>query len=392
MPFRTRYVDRVVVKGWTRRLRRSGACGRFRRRYTEGASKKGGIMADPYARWWCRTGEKTSGFHYLDARGKPITSSAALARIAALGIPPAWTGVRISPGASTKLQAFGFDKKGRKQYRYHPDWTQQQAAAKFHRLEAFAQRLPHFRAVTSEHLARPEFCREKVLALVSRLMSEGRFRVGGDRYARENQSFGLSTLRREHLAISEACLTFAYRGKHGVAQTQVVCDVGLAKLMRELAELPGARLFKVPSEEGPPVPVTSRDINAYIKTIMGPDFSSKDFRTWAGTLLAARILASYGPCANERETKRTLVRCTEDVAKALGNTPAIARSSYIAPVVFDCYRRGITLPSLAPSPSQRLTLRQQGYTLEEIELMRMLSIDHAPRREARRDSALPCLA
>lgn len=332
-------------------------------------------MADPYARWWCRTGDKASGFTVLDARGLPITAPASLSRVAALGIPPAWTDVRISPSASSKLQAFGFDQKGRKQYRYHPDWTRQRSAAKFRRLAAFAQRLPHFREVTSEHLDHPELSREKVLALVSRLLSEGRFRVGGDRYARENHSYGLSTLRRQHLAIAETCLTFAYRGKHGVTQTQVVCDADLAAVMRELAALPGPRLFKAPREDGTTAPLTSRDVNAYIKAIMGPTFSSKDFRTWTGTLAAARILATYGPAPTEREASKNLVRCTREVAKLLGNTPAIARSSYIAPVVFDCYRRGITLSSLAPSPAQRLTLRQQGYTLEEVELMRMLDLD-----------------
>jgi DNA topoisomerase-1 len=344
-------------------------------------------MAEPYARWWFREGDKASGFAYRDARGRLITAPAALKRIRALGLPPAWTGVRISPSASTKLQAFGFDRKGRKQYRYHPEWTQQRAAAKFRRLAAFAQRLPHFRAVTSDHLAQPALSREKVLALLTRLISAGNFRIGGDRYARENRSYGLSTLRRQHLGISETCLTFDYRGKHGIAQSQVVCDGGLTAIMRELSELPGPRLFKVPCADGSQVPLTSRDVNAYIKEIMGPDFSSKDFRTWSGTLLAARVLTMYGPPASPKEAKKNLSRCAAEVAQALGNTPAIARSSYIAPVVLDCYQRGITLSSLAPNDSQRLTLLQQGYTLEEVELMRMLSI--APQQEAMRVVRFP---
>lgn len=332
-------------------------------------------MAEPTARWWSRTGEKASGFTYWDARGRPITASASLKRIQSLGIPPAWTDVRISPSAGTKLQAFGFDSKGRKQYRYHPDWTQQRAAAKFQRLAEFARRLPRFRAVTSRHLAEPGLTREKVLALVARLISEGYFRVGGDRYARENQSYGISTLCRHHVEISETCLTFAYRGKHGITQNPVVCDRELASFMCELAALPGPRLFKVPCADGTHAPLDSRDVNAYLKGIMGDGFSAKDFRTWNGTLLAARILATYAPAATEKEAKRNLVACAREVARTLGNTPAIARSSYIAPVVFDCYLRGITLSSLAPAPPQRVAWLRQGYSLEEVELMRMLSIE-----------------
>jgi len=335
-------------------------------------------MADPYARWWCRMGEKATGFTYQDARGRPITSEASLARISALRIPPAWRGVRISPSASSKIQAIGFDQKGRKQYRYHPDWTQRRSAAKFSKLEAFAQQLPRFREVTSAHLNRPELDREKVLALVSRLMSEGRFRVGSDRYVRENESYGLSTLCRDHVAISEACLAFDYRGKRGIAQNPVVCDADLSAVMRELAALPGGRLFKAPRPDGQLAPLTSRDVNAYLKEIMGSEVSAKDFRTWTATLLAARILADFGPAASEREAKRNLARCSEEVARFLGNTPAIARSSYIAPVVFACYRQGITLEHLMPSPSQCRTLMRQGYTPDEIALMRMLRI--APER------------
>jgi len=260
---------------------------------------------------------------------------------------------------------------------------------KFHRLADFARRLPQFRAVTSRHLAEPELCRDKVLALVCRLLSEGRFRVGGERYARENHSYGIATLRRHHLSISAGCLVFAYRGKHGVKQSQVVCDEALAELMRELAALPGARLFKYPAGDGSHVPLSSRDVNAYLKEIMGDAFSAKDFRTWSGTLLAAQLLASYGPASGERELKQNLVRCVKEVAKALGNTPAIAKSSYIAPAVFESYRRGITLEKLVPTGRRRLTLLQQGYLLEEVALMRMLDMEPEREGAALRVSMLP---
>lgn len=338
-------------------------------------------MAEPYARWWHREGGKQTGFSYRDAQGRPITAPRALARIRALAIPPAWTGVRIAPSAATKLQAFGYDAKGRKQYRYHPDWTRRQSEAKFRRLVSFARGLPRFRAVTAAHLAQPGLGREKVLALVTRLLSEGAFRIGSERYARENRSYGLATLHHAHLAISEICLSFDFPGKHGVFQSKMVCDGGLSSFMRELARAPGSHLFQYLAEDGSWVPLASRDVNAYIKGILGPGFSSKDFRTWSGTLEAARILAATGPPENERQAKRVITRCVKEVAEALGNTPAIARSSYIAPVVFACYQRGITLESLAPAASE-------GYTREEVALMRMLSLEAEASRVRRFPEAL----
>lgn len=335
-------------------------------------------MSDPQARWWRRMGDKKRGFWYEDARGRRLTSSAALKRIAALKIPPAWTDVRIAPSSGVKLQATGHDTKGRKQYLYHPDWVQRQSEAKFRKLVSFVRRLPEFRARTSAHLETPELCREKVLALVSRLITEGCFRIGGERYAQENESFGISTLCVHHVSVSECCLEFAFKGKRGVDQAKVICDEGLARLMGELLQLPGERLFKYPKADGAIAHVSGREVNAYIKEIMGETFSAKDFRTWGGTLLAARILAERGPAPDARACKKTITACVKEVSRYLGNTPAVARASYIAPVVFSSYERGVTLRDFAPKGQRILSLKQQGYSPEEYELMRMLSIDTEP--------------
>lgn len=351
-------------------------------------------MSDPQARWWRRMGDKKRGFWYEDAQGRRLTSPSALTRIAALKIPPAWTDVRIAPSSRGKLQATGFDTKGRKQYRYHADWVEQQSAAKFRKLVDFVRHLPEFRAATSEHLERSELGREKVLALVSRLITEGCFRIGGERYARENQSFGIATLGVEHVSVSECCLEFSFKGKRGVEQAKVICDEGLAALMGELLRLPGERLFKYPKADGAIAHVSDREVNAYLKEVMGERFSAKDFRTWGGTLLAARILAERGPAPDAKACKKAITECVKEVSRYLGNTPAVARASYIAPVVFSCYERGVTLQDFAPRGKRVLSLKEQGYTAEEYELMRMLSIESEPEgrkvafwREAERTTA-----
>lgn len=335
-------------------------------------------MSDPQARWWRRVGDKQRGFSYADAAGRRIAAASALERIQALRIPPAWTGVRIAPSSSQKVQAVGYDTKGRKQYLYHPDWVSRQSAAKFRKLVSFVRRLPRFRAATSEHLSTPGLCREKVLALVSRLITEGCFRIGGERYARENQSYGIATLCVHHVSVSTCCLEFSFKGKRGVDQAKVICDAGLAALIGELLTLPGERLFKYPREDGSFAHLSDREVNAYLKEIMGGEFSAKDFRTWGGTLMAARLLAERGPAPDAKSRKRAITACVKEVSRYLGNTPAVARASYIAPVVFQCYERGVTLQDFAPKGKRVLSLKEEGYTAEEYELMRMLSIETEP--------------
>lgn len=328
---------------------------------------------DSFGRGWKRVG-RPGRFKYLDGHGKPITDPARLERIRALRIPPAWTDVRIAPRPTSKLQAVGFDKKGRKQYLYHPDWVSRQAQAKYAKLVTFVRGLPGFRETTSAHLAQDGLGRERVLALVTRLINEGCFRIGGERYAKENKSFGIATLHARHLTVTETHLRFQFRGKRGVMHSKVLPDPDLLDLMRALRAVRGSRLFKYQREDGAWVTVTGKEVNAYIKQVMGAAFSAKDFRTWGGTMMAARILAAYGPAETATARKKHIRSTVRAVARYLGNTPAIARASYISPIVFQCYEQGVTLQHFAPRKRQLIKLAQAGYTEEEIELMRMLSI------------------
>ena len=337
------------------------------------------MARDPRARWWRREGHQRGRFRYFDAAGRRLTDPVVVARLDALGLPPAWTDVRIAPSPTAKLQAVGRDAKGRTQYRYHARWVASRADAKYAKLVRFAQALPRFREATSAHLATPGPNRERVLALVARLLDAACFRIGGERYACENGSFGVSTLRTRHLRVGASSLAFAFKGKKGIQHRKVVTDPALAALAREVAALPGKRLFQYRRADGTLAAVAGADVNAYIKAVMGPEFSAKDFRTWGATLRAARFLAAQGPAASPTAAKRTMRRCAAAVAEHLGNTPAICRASYISPRVFDCYARGFTLGDYLPPPDRRVRLFQQGHTAEEMELMAMLDApDAAP--------------
>lgn len=331
------------------------------------------MAKDPYARWWRRALTRRGKLKLFDAHGEPVTAAEQLDRVRALRLPPAWTDVRISPSARSKLQAVGLDAKGRRQYVYHADWVRRRRDEKYAKLVRFVAALPHFREVTSGHLEVDGPTRERALALVTRLMMEGCFRVGGERYARENKSYGIATLCNRHLVIGETCLQFRYRGKRGVLQHRVVADVALVDIMREVAALPGRRLFQYRRADGRIVPVTGREVNAYIKEIVGREFSAKDFRTWNGTLMAARVLAAYGPAETVKERKRRMVCTVRAVARYLGNTPAIARASYISPRVFEAYDRGLTLKDFAPRGRRQVRLVEAGQTVEELELMKLLA-------------------
>ncbi|HEY9722868.1 MAG TPA: hypothetical protein V6D47_12730 [Oscillatoriaceae cyanobacterium] len=328
---------------------------------------------DLESRGWRRVGKRD--FRYVDALGRAITDESSLARIRALRVPPAWTRVRIAPSPRTKIQAIGYDAKGRRQYRYHPDFVAVQSARKYAKLVAFVRHLPHFREKTTTHLHEEGLGRSRVLALVTRLINEGCFRVGGERYAEENGSHGISTLCVEHFSATPSSLRFAYVGKKGVQQKKVITDPEVVALMQDVAALPGKRLFQYLGPDGELRTVTGREVNAYIKEVMGEAFSAKDFRTWGGTLMAARILAAYGPAQSERARKRNVTRCVRAVAHYLGNTPAIARASYISPAVFEAYAAGKTLRDFLPRGKQRVRFKQQGYTEEEIELLRLLSVE-----------------
>lgn len=325
----------------------------------------------PTARPWRRTGTPETGFTYLRADGKPLVGAKALERIRALAIPPAWTDVHISPDPDAKVQAYGFDAAGRKQYRYHARHLERRARRKYRKLLEYARAIPRLREVTASHLGREGVGRERVLALVVRLMMRGFFRVGSERYAVRNRTFGLTTLRKKHLRIEETNLVFTYVGKSSVDQRTVVANTPLVEVLREVVELPGKRIFQFRDESGEVRPVKARDVNAYVKEVLGESYTSKDVRTWGGTVRMATILADLGPPSGEREAKKNLVLACKLVAAELGNTPSVCRNAYVHPAVMERYAEGKTIAPLMRD-SERGDEPPGRYYPEEAALMRFL--------------------
>jgi len=281
-----------------------------------------------------------TGFRYLDKTGATIRDARTLDRIRALAIPPAWTDVWICPRASGHIQATGRDVKGRKQYRYHPDWSRHASESKFDRLPAFAKALPKLRTRVEADLAKRGVTRDKVLATAVRLLEITLIRVGNAQYARQNRSYGLTTLHKRHLEVDGTALTFAFRGKSGIEHEVRVRDRRLAAVVRSLRELPGQQLFKYRDAEGHPCAITSDDVNAYLRDAMGEAFSAKDFRTWAGTVSAARALRDMDAPTSATDAKHKITICVKAVAGVLGNTPTVCRSSYVHPRVFEMFETG----------------------------------------------------
>jgi DNA topoisomerase I len=288
-----------------------------------------------------RRSKHGSTFRYHAPGGRRVTDPAELARIRALVIPPAWRDVWICTDPRGHLQATGRDARGRKQYRYHPKWRQVRDETKFYRMIAFAQALPQIRERTARDLRRQGMPREKVLAAVVRLLEKTLIRIGNGEYAKQNRSYGLTTLRNHHVKVSGRRVRFTFRGKSGVEHAIDFEDPHLARIVRECRDLPGYDLFQYVNGDGRRQAIGSGDVNAYLKGIAGEDFSSKDFRTWAGTVHAAEVLRACGPCRTKAEEKRNILRAVESVAHRLGNTKAVSRKCYIHPTVFDAYVDGL---------------------------------------------------
>jgi DNA topoisomerase-1 len=280
------------------------------------------------------------GFNYVGPDGKAIGDERTLDRIRALAIPPAWTDVWICPKANGHIQAIGRDAKGRKQYRYHDRWRQVRDSHKYDRIVEFGRALPRLRRRVAEDLARRGLPREKVLAAVVQVMERTLIRVGNEEYARQNKSFGLTTLRNRHVRVGARKAVFEFRGKSGKVHTTGFNDARLARVVKACQDLPGQRLFQYLDETGERRAVESADVNAYIREALGEDFSAKDFRTWAGTVTAAKALTMAQPCASAAETKRAANICVKAVAGLLGNTAAVARGAYIHPAVLDAFEAG----------------------------------------------------
>ena len=279
------------------------------------------------------------GFRYIDPHGKPVNREH-LNRIRSLVIPPAWTDVWICLDPRGHLQATGRDARGRKQYRYHPKWRVVRDSTKYGRLIEFGRAIPVIRRRTDADLRRAGLPRPKVLAAVVKLLEKTCIRVGNDEYARDNRSYGLTTMRAGHVRISGSKVRFIFRGKSGIEHELELDDRRLARIVRQCRDLPGQELFQYRDATGDIVDIGSADVNAYLKDVTGESFTSKDFRTWAGTVLAAGLLHACGAADSAARANKNVVRAIDEVAARLGNTRAVCRKSYVHPAVIDAYLDG----------------------------------------------------
>jgi DNA topoisomerase I len=285
------------------------------------------------------------GFAYLDPEGRQLRDRPTLRRIRSLAVPPAWTDVWICPHPNGHIQATGRDARGRKQYRYHPRWRDIRDTNKYGRMVAFAKALPHIRRRVERDLAQPGLKREKVLATVVRLLETTLVRVGNEEYARDNQSYGLTTLRDRHADVDGSSVRLMFRGKGGKRHEVGIEDRRVAKVVKACQDLPGQVLFQY-LEDGEERQVDSGDVNDYLREASGSDFTAKDFRTWAGTVLAARALQELEAFDSQTQGKRNVVRAIESVAAMLGNTTGVCRKCYVHPAVIDAYLDGSMLETL----------------------------------------------
>jgi DNA topoisomerase I len=319
---------------------------------------------------WRRLGSRR--FRYEDSRGRPITDEAALARVESLAIPPAWKDVWISPRAGAKLQATGVDKAGRRQYLYHPEFRARQEQAKFDKLVLFAERLPDLRKAMDEHLDQEPLSFEWTAAVAVRLINDGWFRVGDERYAKTYKTFGITTLRKGHVKVRGSRIAFRFRAKHRVLCRTVVVDAELAALMKELLAVPGGRRLFRYEHNGELVNLGARRLNDYIREYMGAEFTAKDFRTWGGTLVAAIELAERGEAETATEQKKAVAAVMRSVGERLGNTAAVARSSYVSPAVVEQYLDGRTIDDFRPRHLRVVRARNSVLDPEEQALLSLL--------------------
>lgn len=326
-----------------------------------------------------------TGFRYLDAKGAPVRDKAVLARIKALAIPPAYTDVWICPRRNGHIQATGRDAKGRKQYRYHPDFRQAREANKFSRIMAFADALPGIRQRVDADMQRPGLPREKVLGTVVHLLETTLIRVGNDDYARTNKSYGLTTLRDPHVRIEGSALSFRFKGKSGKTWDVALKDRRVARIVKACQDLPGQELFQYIDGDGTQRDVTSSDVNAYLREITGEDFTAKDFRTWAGTVLAALALREFESFDSDAAAKRNVRAAIESVAGRLGNTPTICRKCYIHPQVLDCYMEGGLLLHVKDVVESELSEDLSSLRSEEAAVLALLQARLAASEDAARD-------
>lgn len=319
------------------------------------------------------------GFAYFDDKGARIRNPATLARIRSIVIPPAWTDVWISPSPRGHIQATGRDARGRKQYRYHADWRAHREAVKFGRLAAFGAGLPDLRAAVESHLRRRGLDRRKVLALAVALLDRTLIRIGNAEYARDNESYGLTTLTDEHLQIAGATLRFEFTGKSGKSWSLRLADRRIANVLRKCQELPGVTLLRYVDDKGEPRCIGADDVNAWLREIFGEDFTAKTFRTWGATVLAARELAQAAPATSKTALKRTVAGAIRAVSERIGNTMAVCRASYVHPIIPEAYGSG----ALHRAAKRRRPVLDE-FAESELLVLRLLRDAEAVRSRARR--------
>jgi DNA topoisomerase-1 len=298
---------------------------------------------------------KGDGFEYFDTEGKPIKDEQRILRINRLAIPPAYKDVWICPTPNGHIQATGRDDRGRKQYRYHERWREVRDENKYERIIVFGQALPKIRRRLNKDLTLPGLPRNKVLATVVQLLERTFIRVGNEEYARENKSFGLTTMRNRHVDVDGSNVRFSFRGKSGVNHEVDVDDRRVAKIVKKLQDLPGQELFQYLDKEGEKHSVTSEDVNDYLREITGQDFTAKDFRTWAGTVLGAMALRAQDAFENETQAKKNVKDAISAIAKILGNTPAVCRKCYVHPAVLETYLDGDLIEGLKQQTEKTLS-------------------------------------
>jgi DNA topoisomerase-1 len=320
-------------------------------------------------------------FRYVDAEGRPIRDGKIIARIRSLVIPPAWKDVWICPIANGHLQAAGRDARGRKQCRYHARWREVRDETKYERMAIFGAVLPRIRQRIEEDLAHPGMTREKILATVVRLMETTFIRVGNEEYAHENHSYGLTTLRNKHVEVNGNTVHFEFPGKSGVKHSIDLHDRRLARIVRQCLDLPGYELFQYLDETGTRHSIDSADVNAYLREIAGDNFTAKDFRTWAGGVLASSMLQKFEPFESESQAKKNIVAAIKGVARELGNSPAVCRQCYVHPAILEHYMGGQMAHALSDCMKDG-PLRDDipaGLRKEEQFLLRLLHRKAAPR-------------
>ena len=309
-----------------------------------------------------------SGWIYFGPGGSPIRDAAVRKRLNALAIPPAWTDVWICPDPDGHIQATARDARGRKQYRYHPSYRAARDRSKFRRMLEFSEVLPRLRERIERDLRAPDLSRRQLLATVLRLLDRTLIRVGNDEYARDNRSYGLTTLRRRHVRIEGARLRFDFRGKSGVEHTVSISDPRLARIIQRCRDLPGQDLFQYLDAAGKRQDISSDDVNAYLRELTGRDVTAKDFRTWGGTMLAAVELRRMGAAASRREADRNIIQAVDAVAAQLGNTRAVCRKYYVHPALLGAYLMGHTVP-MPPPLRRRARPERPGAALRRDEVL-----------------------